>query len=608
MKRILLLGSGIAALLIVSAIVAISQIDADFMVKRIAEITEQTTGKALVCETVPDISFFPPGLSLGRTRWGEISEGRGMAATMKSGVIALELMPLLSGNVVVREIRLDNPVFEMRGSGDVPPTPDKIGAASDGGGKNSSSDAVSPAAPPNFPADLPVELERMVLRQGEVVWDDGSGKRAHIKNINLSVENLRRGGDASIQCDFAFDFVQNKADNLSGTLALDTKIRYKAAVLNFRQSSVTITPLGGRIPKDAGPVQFAGEGVFDFHKQALRLTSLRLALPHNVKIQGDLALLLEKAISVTGKIQAGVVPVDSYLALLKDPAPSAAKSRGTSANKTANAAAGAERKSPSTEEVSWPTVDMQISVSGVQYGKLAVNDIAFGVKGENGKYALTSLNCALGTGGVLRGQADINMPDKGYAAKLTARGINIGNLLEALHKGRPAEGTADLNADVSIRGRNSKELMASLNGGGLFEARDVRVAALSSLPQAIPGISALAAPLQLVRVPFAARNGEVTAQPVTVTSQGIDAKGRALASLPKEHLDATASVRLLGLNLPVYAKGPFSSLSYGLDPKFTLPGVKSASDALSSAGKAVGDTAKKGKRGAEGLVKGLFGR
>jgi AsmA protein len=67
-------------------------------------------------------------------------------------------------------------------------------------------------------------------------------------------------------------------------------------------------------------------------------------------------------------------------------------------------------------------------------------------------------------------------------------------------------------------------------------------------------------------------------------------------------------VQLLGLNLPVYARGPFSNLSYGLDPKFALPGLKGASDALSGAGKAAGDTAKKAKRGAKGLVKGLFGR
>jgi AsmA protein len=608
MKRVLLWGSGIAALLIVAAVVAISRIDADFMVKRIAEVTEQATGKALLCDTVPAVSFFPPGLSLGKARWGEITEGRGMAATIKSGMIVLELTPLLSGNVVVSEIRLDNPVFEMRGREAAPAALGTTDAARADTDKNTPSGAASPAASPNFPAELPVELERMVLRQGEVVWDDGSGKRAHMKNINLSVENLRRQEDASIQCDFAFDFVQNKADSFSGTLALDTKIRYQAAALSFRQFSVTVTPLGGRIPKDAGPVQFAGEGVFDLREQGLRLSSLRLALPHNVKVQGDLALLLGKTVSLKGKIQAGVIPVDSYLALLKTSSPSAAKNQGTAANKTAKAAADAEKGATSKEEASWPSVDVRISASSVHYGKLALNDIAVGIKGENGKYALTSLNCALGTGGVIKGEADINMPNKGYAAKLTARGVNIGNLLDALRKGRPAEGTADLTADVSIRGGEPKEFMASLNGGGLLEARDVRIAALSSLPQAIPGISSLSAPLQLVRIPFTARNGDVTAQPVTVTSQGVDAKGRALASLPREHLDATASVQLLGLNLPVYAKGPFSSLSYGLDPKFSLPGIKSASDALSGAGKAAGDTVKKGKRGAEGLVKGLFGR
>ena len=156
MKRILLWGSGIAALLIVSVVVVLGRIDATFIVKQIAEITERTTGKALLCETMPDISFFPPGLSLGKARWGEISEGRGMAATIKSGMVVLEFLPLLSGNGMVREIRLDNPVFEMRGSGAEPAAPGAVGAACADGGKGDSSGAASPAASPNFPADLPV--------------------------------------------------------------------------------------------------------------------------------------------------------------------------------------------------------------------------------------------------------------------------------------------------------------------------------------------------------------------------------------------------------------------------------------------------------------------
>jgi AsmA protein len=212
----------------------------------------------------------------------------------------------------------------------------------------------------------------------------------------------------------------------------------------------------------------------------------------------------------------------------------------------------------------------------------------------------------LASGGVFKGGADIDIPDKFHGLKITARGVNIGGLLEALNKGRPAEGTADLDADINTRGESAKEFTASLNGTGLLEARDVRAAALASLSKTIPGLSLES--FQLIRVPFAVRNGEVTAQPVTAVSRDIEIKGRAQAALPREHLDATATVHALGMNIPVFAKGPFNNLSYGLDAKFALPGLQQTSGTLSKTGKAAGGEVKKGTQKAKGLVKGLFGR
>ncbi|MDR2573913.1 MAG: hypothetical protein LBC94_06175 [Desulfovibrio sp.] len=375
MKRALLWSLGITALIAGVVVAVISRIDAGFIIKQIAALTERATGQALVCENPPEISFFPPGLSLGKARWGEISKGQGMAATVKSGTLVLELFPLFSGNMVIKEIRLDNPVFEMRGNAPASPEGEKTGTASASQGQHAASPPPPTSPPPDYPADLPVELERLVLRQGEILWDDGSNKRGHAKNINLSVENLRRREEAAVQCDFTFDVMQGKTDVLSGTLALDAKLRYEAATLIFRQSSVTFTPLKGRIPKDAGPVQLACEGSFALAKENLRLQTLRLTLPYNVKIQAELDLLVGKNLSVKGKVQSSVIPADKYAALLKkmDSLP-AEDAKAAPARTAAPSAAG--KKHPSGEKTSWPLVDMRISAAGVHYGKLGLNDIA----------------------------------------------------------------------------------------------------------------------------------------------------------------------------------------------------------------------------------------
>ena len=67
-------------------------------------------------------------MKFGQAGWGEIKDGQGLAVSVKSGMVELELAPLLSGNLVVREVRLDNPVLEVRegkavSGQDAPPLP-----------------------------------------------------------------------------------------------------------------------------------------------------------------------------------------------------------------------------------------------------------------------------------------------------------------------------------------------------------------------------------------------------------------------------------------------------------------------------------------------------
>lgn len=51
------------------------QIDTAFVIRQIADATALSTGKPLVFETAPQISFFPPGVRFGQARWGQPEMG-----------------------------------------------------------------------------------------------------------------------------------------------------------------------------------------------------------------------------------------------------------------------------------------------------------------------------------------------------------------------------------------------------------------------------------------------------------------------------------------------------------------------------------------------------
>lgn len=65
----------------------------------------------------------------------------------------------------------------------------------------------------------------------------------------------------------------------------------------------------------------------------------------------------------------------------------------------------------------------------------------------------------------------------------------MGGLLEALGKGRPVDGVAALDADLSMRGADTKAMLAGLNGRGVLEVRNMHLEAMSALPQNVPGLT-----------------------------------------------------------------------------------------------------------------------
>ncbi len=281
MKRVLLWILALVVLAGVGAAFLVTRIDADFIVRRIADATRGATGAPLQLDTPPRISLLPPGIRFGGARWSGSLDGADVSVSLQGGMAELELAPLFSGNLVLSELRFDHPEAKIRlhapaaaGAGAAAPRP--VPRAGNG------------AAPRKAPDDaLPLELQRLTVTQGALSLNDGR-RETRVSGFNLSLGNLRRREEVEVQGDLVLEILEPGATPaagkaaaplLAGNLAFKAALRYYAPNLTFRQTSLAFTPLRGALPRELAPLQLACEGALDLGSLNLRLAQARLSTP-----------------------------------------------------------------------------------------------------------------------------------------------------------------------------------------------------------------------------------------------------------------------------------------------------------------------------------------
>lgn len=710
MRKVLWAILALIILLAAAGAALLGRVDTAFVVRQIAAATARATGRPLVFVSAPHIAFFPPGVRFGEARWGEApppagaetespapQPAAGLSLTVKGGMAQLEWAALLRGRIVVREVRLDAPVLRLGAA-----------ALAPGDARKNDGAAPDPAAaqkPLALPAALPVELDRLVLRQGSVLWTDAAGRTARLEDLNVSLEQLRSDAEATLQCDFAFSLPQGfafaaapaaaapdkaarpgpdgSAAPLTGTLALSAKLRYAPPELRFRQTSVTVTPLGGHLPEKAGPLQLAAEGALRLDPAQgpqLRLDKARLTTPQaHVEARGTagfaplsaavdlefeaaprrLAAIWGRPLTpapaggkdalagaarvvyaadaldiprLTARLDAAALTGAARLRLHADgplelkadlhadvldlnalplPAATAPAAPAPAAEAAGNnAAAAAHERRAAADRAALPGLDLHLAADRLRYDGLTLRAVRLALKGSAGRYALTEAAADLETGGAVRATGNVDLPGRRCALKGTAAAVRLGPLLQALGQGSSVDGLADLRADLRGDCASAAALSSSLTGEGLLEIRRLRPGGAASQP--IPGLVGKRAlvpeTFDLVRAPFTVKEGLLVARPVTVTAKDFNAKGEAALSLPRQHLDAGAEVRTLGLAVPVVIKGPLQHLSYGVDPRFALDVAGKLPGVLLDTGGKAGAAGGEAVKGAGGLLRQLLGK
>ncbi len=688
MKRLLYIIPCILLVLILGGLFAVSQIDTDILRTRISDMVQEATGKPLRMATAPKVSFFPLGVTFGEARWGMSGAHpakEGFSAAVKSGSVHLKFLPLLSGRVVIDEVRLDNPVVTLR--------PVRQGSPPLAAPKTAPAD--SGATPEETPSALPpIELARLSIVNGTLALETENGTAVRADGFNVSITNLKPGAEAVVKLDMT---LESHNPDLEGNLSLATKARLKGALLELRQASLTATPLRGPLPQAAGPVQILLDGAYDLATGQMDLSSLKLtcnglkavfsgsarpsaaslqgalridaapralaklfgsALPasggkdaltlstrllleddrlrlsalkgsvDDTSLQGDLTLGLGNVPSIRGVLEIGDILLDAWLEAEAAAAPggeSHGAASGTAASVTSGRrgangtapSADTSRHSASPNNLSptptYPSVNVDLKVASLTFSAVRLTHIQAHLFGESGRYAAEPLTLRLNTGGSAAAALGADLNTRRYTLSGKAADVAVGPLLQALRGARPLDAAAFLEARLSCAGATMPEIKESVSGKGHLSLRNIVLNGISVLPQGVPDLSGknrnVPTHFEALQAPFTATSGIVTIFPLTLASPALTAKGKAMISLPQDSLDFAADIHLLGMTVPVVASGPFSHLSYGVDPRRTLETlIRTPGGLLRPDNSGKGASPRNPVQDLGGAVRGLFGR
>lgn len=275
----------------------------DVLKKRIETAVVQATCRELRMEGQLSLTLFPwVGVAFGPVSIANpptAATANGQSAdflSIKGGAVRVAVMPLLSGQVVVDEIRLDDLHLELARAADGTTNwdfacPGQPAAASQPQAAATPPPAAQQPATPSPPAQtanrnttlgLPAGLEvgRLSIARATLAYRDGiTGQDIRARELNILLEDLRPGSPATLSLDTLLALRNPEME-----AALSFKGRLQAdggALVRAQGLQIIFTPRTGLIPAAAGPIRLNGDVAYDLNASRANLSNLQLTTPHS---------------------------------------------------------------------------------------------------------------------------------------------------------------------------------------------------------------------------------------------------------------------------------------------------------------------------------------
>lgn len=620
MKK-LLIGLAVVVVLLIAAGVVISLIPLDSYKGEIQARVKEQTGRDLRIDGDISLSVFPP-LAVSVENVG-FANAPGAStpemATIDRLDIALQILPLLSGEVAIDRFVLERPVINLEvdeqgrpnwqlETAEAAPAPSgDAGGGADGGAEgdagvseislgdvrlvdgtlnyvNRQSGQEVTVSEMNLELSLP-SLSSPFTADGSAVWNNEK------VGLELSAANPRAlmGGETtdvamkveSKPVTFSFDgAARNAAElGLQGALALDVpSIRELAAWTG-------------------NPLEFPGEGLGPFNVAGqLEMTGAKVALTQ-VKLKLDeIAGEGQFSVDATGakpmiraELAVDQLNVNPYLPPEADE-PQAAAGGGGDAGGGGEGAAGGEWSDEPIDVAALGALnaDLAFDAGGIQYRDVKIGKSRLTVVLQDSKLTADLVEMQLydGTGkGKLVVDGSSGKP--AIAADFDLANFQAEPFLKDLAKFDRILGTADSKLSVTASGASQRELVSNLNGNGSMMFRDGAIRGIN-IAAVVRNISTAALDQSFddaEKTDFAELSGTFTIDKGIVSNNDLSMiaplvrmTGEGKVPLPQRTVDYLVKPKLVasvegqggasdaaGVTVPIKVTGPWSDVSYRPD-------------------------------------------
>lgn len=218
----------------------------------IAEISKASTGKTLLLDQAPKLSFMPLGVRLGRATWG-FENGQpakhGISVSINGGTASIALLPLLQGIVAIEMLNIDQPRVTIYPEADKPKAE-----------KTTTRPAAAHLAQSPLAALHTFNIRSLHIENGTIQHTLSNGNSTQAEAIMLDVGNVALNKEATWKLNST---VRSPAQGIQAQLAAQGFFTPSVGGIALRAVQSTLTPQAG---------------LHDFGELALNLDG-QLALP-----------------------------------------------------------------------------------------------------------------------------------------------------------------------------------------------------------------------------------------------------------------------------------------------------------------------------------------
>lgn len=655
--RKLLIGLGVVVVLLIGAVVALPFfIPVDWVKEQAQTKASQATGRQLTIAGDVSLSVFPNVRIEANDVHFANEPGSPVTDMVSLSKLALDvqLMPLLSGDLVVDEFVLIDPVIYLEGQPDgsgnwqFTPEPGAEGTASDGSQTEGTADSGGSGLANLTLGDVRIE-------NGQVTFVDGkSGETTVVSGINMVLSLPDLASPFNGEGSFTFKEKTLKlATSLASPKALmdggssDATVIIESEPLNvsFNGSVAQAGAVTGKVdlsipslsglalwmeqpldPASPAPETIQVSGTLDMNGDNIAFNGAEVTIDE-LKARGDIAVNLGgDRPSITANLQSDMLDLNPYLPQPEEGTGDA----GGSSDGGGETSDGGDSLAQgwSDEEIDFSgldaaNADLTFDLAGLKVQAIEIGRSRLHIVVNNGSATVDLLEAALyGGNGTAHVVVDRSGSQPAIAKTFSATGIQAEPLLAAAAGFDKLSGTADLNIDVTATGISQRQFVENLFGNGAFTFRDgafkginiaavVRDLSIESIGEAVsPSESTDFAELSGT---YNIQNGMLANNDLFMSAPLFRMDGQGNVNMPDKTLDYTITPKATsslegqgaddtgGFGIPINVRGPWAG------PAITPDLEAIAKNALANP-EAIGETLEMlGGDDAGGLLDGLTG-